>query len=166
MQPMWLAALMVAGCAWSATAAQENIELGLLACTLSEPTEVETDSPASGTAARQVVCAFKLKNGVEETYVGKLQVINLSAAEKITLLWRVKAPQGMPAAPGLLEQSYAADPRTPANQIPDLVGQANSGTILHSMADKKEGSAGAKERSLADGVAVLGMELKLRSTTG
>jgi Protein of unknown function (DUF992) len=161
-----LTALAAAGCAWIATAAQENVEVGLVACTLSEPTDTETDGSASGSTARQVLCAFKLKSGAEETYVGKVQVMNLSATEKVTLVWRVKVAPSTRAAPGFLEQAYVPNPTTPADQIPDLVGQANSRIILQSMADKKEGSASAKEKSPADGVAVLGMELKLKSTTG
>jgi len=49
--------------------------------------------------------------------------------------------------------------------MPDLIGQANSRIVLQSMGDKKEGSASAEQRSSVDGVAVLGVELKLKSTT-
>lgn len=165
MRSIWLAALVAAGCAWNATAAQENVEVGLLTCSLAEPTDAETGSEATGASARRILCAFKLNNGAEETYAGKVQVVNLPATDKTTLLWRVKAPPATSAEPGFLEQSYAADPRTPANQIPDLVGERNF-VVLQSMADKEEGSAGAKERALAPSVTVLGVELKLKSTTG
>jgi Protein of unknown function (DUF992) len=166
MRLMWLAALVTASCAWIATAAQENVEAGLLACTLSEHPDTETEGPASAAAARSVLCAFRLQIGPEETYVGKVQVVNLSATEKVTLVWRVKVPPNTRLVPGFLEQDYGADPRTSANPTPDLVGLEKSGIILQSMADKKEGSASAKARSGADGVAVLGLELKLKSTTG
>jgi hypothetical protein len=111
------------------------------------------------------LCAFKLNNGTKETYVGTVQVVGLWATGKATLLWRVKVPPAMSAQPGFLEQSYAADSRTPANQIPDLIGRINS-VVLQSMADKEEGSAGARERPPAPSAAVLGLELKLESTTG
>jgi len=116
-----LAALVV--CACTAAAVQDNIEFGLLTCTLSEHTAVE---PGAATQARDVMCTFKVRSGAQETYLGKVEVVNISATEKITLVWRVKVPRRTPAAPGPLEQNYAADPRTPPNQVPDLVGQANS----------------------------------------
>jgi hypothetical protein len=72
----------------------------------------------------------------------------------------------MSVAPGFLEQHYAADPRTPAEHMPDLVGLTNSSVVLESMADKKVGSASSKNRSLAKSIAVLRIELKLKSTTG
>jgi hypothetical protein len=85
------------------------------------------------------LCTFKLKNSAEETYVGEVQVLNLSAAEKATLLWRVKVSRTTPPAPGILEQKYAADPGTPANQMPDLIGDTNSSIVLQSMADPEGG---------------------------
>ena len=162
MRLMYLAALIAATCAWTVAAAQERVQVGLLACTLAE----QQNSDADGPAARQALCAFKPKSGAHETYVGKVQVVNLAVTEKITLVWRVKVPQMTPAPPGFLAQSYAADRRTPANQMPDLVGQANSKITLESMADKEEGRASMKERSPTDGVGVLGIDLNLKSTTG
>jgi len=150
-------------CACTAAAVQDNIEFGLLTCTLSEHTAVE---PGAATQARDVMCTFKVRSGAQETYLGKVEVVNISATEKITLVWRVKVPQMTPAPPGFLAQSYAADRRTPANQMPDLVGQANSKITLESMADKEEGRASMKERSPTDGVGVLGIDLNLKSTTG
>jgi hypothetical protein len=50
--------------------------------------------------------------------------------------------------------------------MPDLVGLTNSSVVLESMADKKVGSASSKNRSLAKSIAVLRIELKLKSTTG
>jgi hypothetical protein len=70
------------------------------------------------------------------------------------------------APPGFLQQSYSADPKTPAGQIPEMIGDANSGIVLHSMVDKKEGSASARNEYPAIGITVLEVELKLDSTTG
>jgi hypothetical protein len=160
MRSIWLAAFVTAGSAWIATAVQAKAEIGFLACTLSEPTAGERAT------TRDALCTFKMRNGAQETYVGKVQAVNLSARDQVTLVWRVRVPPVTPVAPGFLEQRYAADPRTPANHLPDLVGQANSAIILQSMTDKMEGSASVKERSPAGRVGVLGIELDLKSTTG
>jgi len=160
---LYFAALIGATYAWTATAAQERVELGLLACTLAEQSSSETDGSAAGA---QALCTFKPKNGAQESYLGNIQLVKPLAMGKVTLLWRVKVPAATTGGPGFLEQKYAADPKTPASQIPDLVGEPNSSVVLQSMADRKVGSAGAKEGSSADGIAVLRVELKLKSTTG
>jgi hypothetical protein len=155
---------VVAVCACSSATAQQNFEIGLLACTLSEAIDTESNA-RTVTQARHILCAFKLKNGLEEIYTGKVQVVNLSAKEKGTLLLLVKAPSETPPPPGFLEQSYSGDPKAPVGQIPDMVGDVNSGVVLHSMADKK-GSASVKDETPAPGATVLEVELKLKSTTG
>jgi hypothetical protein len=93
-------------------------------------------------------------------------VASTSTEEKRTLLWLVKAPSAPPWPPGFLQQSYAADPKTPAGQVPDLIGQVNAGVVLQSMTERKEGSVSAGDKSPALGFAVLGAEFKLKSTTG
>jgi uncharacterized protein DUF992 len=154
-----LAALIAATYAWAVAAAPGGVRVGLLACTLAQ----QADAPADG-SARQALCAFRPKKGAPETYVGSVQGVKSSAS--VTLLWRVTLPPAMSVAPGFLEQHYAADPRTPAEHMPDLVGLTNSSVVLESMADKKVGSASSKNRSLAKSIAVLRIELKLKSTTG
>lgn len=165
MRSICLSALIAATSAWAVTAAEEGVQVGLLACSLTDQSNSEADGAAAA-ATRQALCAFKPQNGAQETYVGKIQVVNLSVKETVTFVWRVKVPPMTPASPGFLEQNYAADPRTPANQMPDLIGQANSSIVLQSMADRKEGSASAKEKSPTDGVGVMGIDLNLKSTTG
>jgi hypothetical protein len=157
---LWLAALIAAASAWPATAAQEGKQVGLLACTLTE------QSSSDAAATRQALCAFKPKSGAQETYAGNIQLVKPSAVNKMTLVWRVTIPAAMSAAPGFLQQNYAADPRASASHLPDLVGEANPSVILQSMADRTEGSASAKEKLPAEATAVLRVELKLKSTTG
>jgi hypothetical protein len=165
MRLMCLAALIAATYAWTAIAAQEGVQVGLLACALGEQASSRTDDPA-GTATRQALCTFKAKNGAQEKYVGNVQLVQPLATHKVTLLWRVRVAPAISAAPGFLEQNYAADSRKLANRVLDLVGETNSRVVLQSMADRKEGSARAKKRSPREGVTVLRVELKLKSTTG
>ena len=160
------AVVVAAVCAWCPATAQQKVEIGLLACNLAEAVDAEAGGATSAAPARNVLCTFKLKNGIEEIYTGRVQVVNLPAAEKGTLLWLVRATSVTLAPPGFLQQSYSADPKTPAGQIPEMIGDANSGIVLHSMADKKEGSANARNEYPALGVIVLEVELKLKSTTG
>jgi hypothetical protein len=159
-----MVALAAAGASASASP-QERTEVGLLRCNIFEP--VETEPADAGTAAqtRHVACAFRLKNGAEETYAGKVQVANPSLEWKRTLWWSVRAPPGTPIVPGLLKQSYVADSRTPAGQIPDMIGELSSGVVLQTMSDVKEGSTSAAERSPAAFI-VLGVQLDLRTTDG
>jgi hypothetical protein len=116
---------------------------------------------------RDLLCVFKLRSGTEETYAGTLQVVSLAAVYKGTLLWLVKIPSDPAApAPGLLQQTYAPDAKAPADQIPALVGNANSDIVLQSMGDTNQGSVDAPEKSVAGDFAILGVELKLKSTAG
>ncbi|MBO0762975.1 MAG: DUF992 domain-containing protein [Hyphomicrobiaceae bacterium] len=157
------AAVLAAGLAWSVAAADQTVEAGLLSCHVSDPVEAEGGDTGQ---VRRLLCDFKPKNGAEETYTGKVQVAARSPEEKRTLLWMVKMTSAQPWPPGFLQQSYAADPKTPAGQIPDLIGQVNAGIVLQSMTERKEGSASAGEKSPAAAFAVLGAELNLKSTTG
>jgi hypothetical protein len=160
---VWSAAVLAAGCAWSVAAAEQAVEAGLLTCHVSAPVEAEAGDAGQ---TRLVVCDFKAKDGAYETYTGSVQVASTSTEEKRTLLWLVKAPSAPPWPPGFLQQSYAADPKTPAGQVPDLIGQVNAGVVLQSMTERKEGSVSAGDKSPALGFAVLGAEFKLKSTTG
>jgi len=162
---IWLLAALGAGGAWSPAGPQDKVEVGFLQCSVFGPVEAEPGEAAAAAQTRRVSCAFELKSGAEETYVGKVQVANPSLDWKRTLLWSVKAPSEGLAVPGLLNQSYAADPRTPAGQIPDMIGELHSGVVLQTMSDPKEGSSGARERSPA-AFTVLGVQLELRTTAG
>jgi len=134
------------------------IEIGVLTCTLGPA----IDSPA----AREMLCSFKPgKNGAEETYVGALKSINAAGPlpEKATLLWTVRAPTGMALTAGLLQQSYAADSATPAGQTAPLVGERHNDITLHTMEEKKEGSA-SKEKPDVPRFTITAIELKLKSS--
>ena len=161
-----VAVVVAAVCGWGSATAQQDIEIGILACNLSPAVDAEGGSAATPAQARVILCAFRLKNGIEETYTGKAQIVNLPAEEKRTLLWLVRAPSATPAPPGILQQSYSGDPKTPAGQTPDMIGETNSGIVLHSMADTKEGSARLDDQSPTLGIIVLEVELKLKSTAG
>jgi hypothetical protein len=140
------------------------VEVGVLACSLSRSGEARGVDAA---ILVDILCTFKLISGAEETYTGRVLGIRVTAEQKGTLLWLVKAPYAAtPPAPGLLQQSYAPDAKAPADQIPAMIGEANSDVVLHSMADKNEGSTSASEKSPAGDFAILGVELKLKATAG
>ena len=162
---VWLLAALVAGASWASANPQERIEVGLLQCSVFEPREAESGEAGVAAQTRPVSCAFSLSGGAKETYVGKVQVANPSLEWKRTLLWSVRAPPESLAAPGFLKQSYAADAKTPAGQIPDLIGEVNSGIVLQTMSDTKEGSSGAGDKSPAP-FTVLGVQLELKTTAG
>jgi len=116
---------------------------------------------------RDILCSFRLKSGAEETYTGKLRGVGVSGEYKGTLLWLVRAPPTvMPSPPGLLQQSYAADAKAPADVIPALIGEVNSDIVLQSMADKDEERIGAPEKLNPGDFVVLGVGLRLRSASG
>jgi uncharacterized protein DUF992 len=127
------------------------IEIGVLTCTLGHAIAIDTrtsDPSSVASEAREMLCSFKPgKNGAEETYVGALKGINAGGTlpDKVALLWMVRAPTGTRPAPGLLQQTYAADSATPAGQTAPLVGERNTEITLHTMAEKEEGST-SKEK--------------------
>jgi Protein of unknown function (DUF992) len=164
----WPAALMAMGCAWNTAAAQYKmaIEVGVLTCSVFESGRAEAGAGVE-VQERDILCSFRLKNGAEETYTGKLQGVGVSGEYKGTLLWLVRAPPTvLPSPPGLLQQSYAADAKAPADEIPALIGEVNSDIVLQSMADKDEESTDAPEKSKPGDFIVLGVRLNLRSASG
>jgi hypothetical protein len=152
--------------AFSAVAEQVDVEIGVLTCTLGEHGEAPASNAPSGGQTRDALCTFKAKSGPEETYAGRFQGVSISTDQNGALIWRVKSASGAAVEPGLLQQSYASDPTKPADQMPPLIGEANSDIALHSMADKSEGSASATEKPAPTGFVILGVELKLKSTSG
>jgi hypothetical protein len=166
--PKWPAALMALGCAWNTAVAQQKttVEVGVLTCSIFESGPAETGAGVE-VQERDILCSFRLRSGAEETYTGKLRGVGVSGEYKGTLLWLVKAPPTvMPSPPGLLQQSYTADAKAPADVIPALIGEVNSDIVLQSMADKDEARTGAPEKSKPGDFAVLGVGLKLRSASG
>ena len=147
LSPKWPAALMAIGCAWNTAVAQQKmtVEVGVLTCSLFGSGPAETGAGVE-VQERDILCSFRLKSGAEETYTGKLRGVGVSGEYKGTLLWLVRAPPTvMPSPPGLLQQSYAADAKAPADEIPALIGEVNSDIVLQSMADKDEERTGAPE---------------------
>jgi len=140
-----------------------DIEIGVLTCTLDPP---GTTGPTVESQLRDAVCVFKPKSGTEESYGGQLQGVSLSPDKTTTVIWIVKADTVMPSVPGLLQQSYALDPATPADHLGPLVGETNSRIILQSMTDKREGSASAAQKPPPTGYVITGLQLKLKSASG
>jgi uncharacterized protein DUF992 len=150
-----------------AIAQKADVEIGVLTCALEEPSKVpSTAAPSVENQVRDAICTFKPKSGAEETYAGIVQGVSLSPDKTTAVLWVVKADTVMPSAPGLLQQNYAPDSSTPADQLPPLVGETNSRIILQTMADKSEGSASATQKSPPTGYVIVGLQLKLKSTSG
>ena len=144
------------------------MEVGVLSCTVAQAINPQM-SAQSGAAseARQMLCTFTpARDGPEETYIGSLKSISAGRTlpENMALLWMVRAPVGTKAAPGLLEQTYAADQAAPPGHIAPLVGERNNDITLHTMSEQKEGSASMHERP-ALAFAVTGIELRLRAST-
>jgi hypothetical protein len=139
-------------CAWDAAMAQQKtpVEVGVLACSLSEAGPVETGRTGAEVQERDMLCVFKLRSGTEETYTGKVRGVSLAREHNRTLLWFVDAPSNAaPPAAGLLQQSYALD-----------------AVVLRWMGDGTKASVGASEKSPAADLVILGVELKLNSTAG
>ena len=164
-----LTALVVTGCAWNSAMAQQTAaaEVGVLACSFSQTGPVMSGRPGVEVQMHDLLCVFKLRSGVEETYTGNLLRVSLAAEFEGTLLWLVKTPSGtMLPTPGLLQQSYAPDAKAPADQIPALIGDANSNIVLQSMGDRNKGNVGAAEKAPAADFVIVRVELKLKSTAG
>jgi hypothetical protein len=66
----------------------------------------------------------------------------------------------------LLQQSYAPDAKALADQIPALIGDANSDIVLQSMGDGNKENVGAPEKGPAGEVVIVRVELTLKSTAG
>jgi hypothetical protein len=166
---MWrthLAALAVTTCwAWSALADDAYTEVGVLMCTLGEPGQSAASETPSAERTREALCTFMATNGEEETYAGSAEGISISTDRRGTLIWVVRAASGV-AEPGALQQIFAADSKTPADQKSPLIGEKNSSVVLHSMADETEGSASAPEKPTPTGFVILKLELTLKSASG
>jgi len=166
---IFLAAPVLMGCAQSAAMSQQKmaVEVGVLACSFSRPSQVEAGSTGIDVQVRELLCVFKLRNGTNETYTGKLLGVLFAADYKNTLLWLVKAPSSTtPLPPGFLQQSYASDAKAPVDQNTALIGDANSDIVLLWMGDGKKRNVDAPEKPPAGDIMILGVELMLSSTAG
>ena len=149
-----------------AHAQKGDVEVGVLTCSLEEPSTPGTAGPATESQVRDAICIFKPKSGSEETYVGIIQGVIISADKKPTVIWRVKSDVATSVVPGMLQQSYAIDNATPADQLPPMIGESNSRIVLQSLTDKQEGSASAAQKPAPSGYVIIGLQLKLRSAAG
>jgi hypothetical protein len=159
-------ALVIFGCAWQRAMAEPkpSVNLGVLACGFFGAGPAEADGADIAAQVRDMLCFFKLRSGAEETYSGKLLSVSLGEQNE-TLLWLVKAPFTETApAPGLLQQSYEPDAKSPQDQAHTLVGEANAAIILQSMADNSEKGTSAPGKSPAGDLAILRLELTLHSS--
>jgi hypothetical protein len=147
-----------------ATGQKPDFEIGMLSCSIAAPTEA-SESAAAPTEGqtREALCSFKPKKGAEESYVGLISGVSLSFDKTATVIWTVKAGTDA-VTPGMLQQSYAVDRDVPADQMPPMIGEANSGIVLQTLRDKPEGSASQMPKP--KGFVIVGLELKLKSAAG
>jgi hypothetical protein len=149
--------------ACSAVAQKADIEIGVLTCILGELGKAPASDAVPNRQTREALCRFQPEIGAEETYTGKVQGVSISADQQGTLIWAVKRATKAAVEPGMLQQSYAIDSKQPADQRPPLMGDANTDIVLHSLADKNEGST--SEKRAPTGFVILNLELKLKSAS-
>jgi hypothetical protein len=164
----WIIALPFCMGATPDPGAMLPIEIGVLSCTLGHAIDPQmSDQTGSASEARDMLCVFTpARDGPDEAYAGALRSINAGKTlpENVALLWKVRAPVGTRASPGLLEQSYAADPASSPGHAAPLVGERNSHITLHTMSEKQEGAA-SKEQRPTPRFVLTTIELKLKGAT-
>jgi hypothetical protein len=165
MSRLFIVAVAVMTC-WSCSTVAEraDVEIGVLTCTLGEPTPVPPSTTLSTQRTRDALCTFTPRTGAHEIYAGKVEGVSISQDQRGALIWVVKQATGAAVEPGLLQQSYASDRNTPADQEPPLTGEINSAIALYSMADKSEGSAGTKGKVALRGYVIINLELTLKNS--
>jgi hypothetical protein len=169
-KPVLLAAALAASLAWDARAAQMPVgQLGILTCSLERDARNDLAERAKG---REALCEFRASNGaVLETYVGLLRFIGqvaptVAPAETIILI--VKAPLATVPAPGVLQQSYAADASTrgdlttPAGRSVPLLGEKNGTLVLQP--EPKGNSEPTLALGRSEARILISAELTLRSS--
>jgi hypothetical protein len=158
-----LAAVAASALSVLAPTARADVEIGVLTCTLAA-SDPAADAPL--TNQRDALCTFQAKSGAEETYIGKFEGVGTSTNRNSAFMWIVKSASLERTQPGLLEQSYATDRAKPVDEKSPIVGEGNGDIRLLTMADEREGSASASEKTPPKGFVVIGVELKLKSTSG
>ena len=161
---MWrpiTAAIAIWCLACPASAMISDYEIGVLSCSLSEPSDA---AAASGDRTREVLCTFQPKEGVEETYIGTAYGVSISADEEVTLIWVVRSPSEPTDKPGLLQQIFANDTSHQPEQKPPLIGSES--LALHSLSDRPEGSVSSPDKPTPTGFVILRLELQLQSSIG
>lgn len=151
------------GLAAPLAAQQPTNELGILTCAMQISVGAESTGPAAtGGETLNVLCTFKPRKGAEESYSGTMHTVSRTPDRPAdaAMLWVVKGEAQTALTPGLLQQSFAADPATPPEQMPPaMVGQLRSDVLLQPMADKQVGAVGA-------GLIVITVELTLSAASG
>jgi hypothetical protein len=159
-----LAAAVASALSVLAPTARAEVEIGVLTCTLAAG-DPAAETPLTN-QRRDALCTFQTRGGAEETYIGKFEGIGTASDRDGALMWIVKSASQERTQPGLLEQNYATDRAKPVDEKSPIIGEENSDIRLMTMADEREGSASASERTPPKGFVVIGVELRLKSTSG
>jgi Protein of unknown function (DUF992) len=133
--------------------------LGTLTCTLSE-----AGNALPLAQAREILCRFRPagSGAGEETYTGTLQSVGQAEAlfGRGTVMLEVRGPASLSIVPGLLQQSYTAEPSMVSVAAP-LIGETNDAIMLQPEPKEEGRVAAGKARPEA---AIIMVELRLRST--
>jgi hypothetical protein len=149
--------------ATSSVVAETRTEIGVLTCALAEPNALSES--ATTQSARNVLCWFRpFRNGPEETYRGTVAGAGQERElfKRHVMIWLVRAQPTTQSSPGLLQQSYAADPGAPLGYAPSLIGEARPALVLEPLAEQEPPVLNNK--ALLD--AIIGVELILISSVG
>ena len=149
-------------CAGLPASAQELAEIGNLTCSLAEQSG-SPDTESGIGQARDMLCTFKpAARGAEETYTGTLQSAgDERPLEKGVLMWTVRGPAATEIQPGLLQQSFAVDAGTAANQVAPLIGEK---TQIVLQPAKKEMQQAPTSNSAKPTTVIISIVLKLKSS--
>ena len=163
----WLAGLVAIGAAFGATSAQgEWDEIGFLTCSLSDR-RGEDQSEAAIEQRRHMLCSFAPSaGGADETYSGTYQSVgrDQQLLDKGTMIWMVRGTAATEMSPGLLQQTYAADPAAASVELAPLLGETNKAIILQALIHSEQQDAIGKQASAAN-VTIVFVALKLRSSS-
>lgn len=159
-----IAICSMCGTAIASPVQRGDVEIGVLTCGVNAPAAAEpkVEGPLAG-QLRDAVCTFRPKNGPEETYFATVEGRSLTPDEGWTLIWTVNITAEM-SLPGALQQSYVVDQSLPADPLSPLIGETNPNVVLHSLADRPEGSASRPQKPVPQGFIIIGLKLTLRST--
>lgn len=143
-----------------------RVDVGFLTCTLSESADTQASAEAApGGQSRDMVCSYKLvRGGGEEVYLGTVQ--GVGDAQRLfstkVVMWAVRTTGKVDLSPGLLEQTYTAEPTGPKPaQPPPLIGDTNKSVILQSLAETKIGASQDSAPQIS--AVILAVTLKLKS---
>ena len=103
---------------WAASVAALNadVAIGVLACTVSDPTEGPAGAAAANELTRDAICTFQPKTGTEETYVGKIYGVSISR----TSVQRIWAEAGL--KPHLVKRFKISNDPAFEEKVTDVVG--------------------------------------------